>query len=307
MSPWIKQSWYTAPKTDWRLTIISPHGSNGEAFLQKFSAINEHPAIRNLGELWQRYLFMEQDGGANALAHALARQLSRRQPNLSCDVVELDYPRGLIDGGRTAEHCLRSSLPADLAKTYHPLFVQIHRQSLDFFQFLYQSVTPDHLVLDLHTMASFQPLNGHGHPQTIPISWHRFREYCEQFNNSPKTNDNLRAIDIITKAPDGQRIADPWLDQAFWSRLTATEFSLADSTPYAARPEYLMHHHMVNCRAIAIDIPKHLLATTDDPMAFEVDNWSLDESKVEGMAGYLAQAIELTHRLSQSTDSTPCD
>ena len=72
------------------------------------------------------YVKLEKDSGATELCHEIAKNLEAK--GIASIVVELEYPRGILDGGRVLEKCIRDALPRDLGEQLNSRFLAIHQK-----------------------------------------------------------------------------------------------------------------------------------------------------------------------------------
>lgn len=272
-----------------RVLITSPHASLGQKFFQRFPQIYQHPDIRKIKDLFCQYVAIEADQGANELAHEVARICANE--GLGTLVLEMDYPRAILDGGRVKEHCIRDALPPDLVLSIKHELVKIHEETLTFLAECHKLVTANQgVVMDLHTMASFSPMKN-GKIYTQPVGFECLAEYVVQFVDAPREKRNLRSFDLITEDGEGNFIADEALARILEVNLDKSKVVFEKNKPYAALPAFLMNTHMISCPGIAIDIPKHLIASMDNPMDFTINNFQLDKKKISKFSEILARGI----------------
>lgn len=269
--------------------LVSPHASLGERFFEHFPEILSHPGVTKLNQLFLEFISIEADLGASNLAHDVAQRLQAR--GVGCLVFEMDYPRAIVDGGRVSEHCLRNSLPSELASVLEPRFAKIHHDTLDRLAHLHQVINKNQgILLDLHTMASFSPMK-EGKPVTEHVSFASLESYVAQFKQAPRVQDNLRAFDLITEDGQGNFIADEQLANIFRRTLREVGIEYRENSPYAALEAFLMNTHMSRCKGVAIDIPKHLIAVGENPLLFDIGDFKLDEKKLENMSELIAGCL----------------
>lgn len=274
------------------IALTVPHGSDATAFLAAFPEIQQHPEIEPILPLFKSYLALERDIGAADLAHALAHLLLR-----ACDVsvlvLETNYPRGIIDGGRVMDHCIRSCLPTALLSRLRGAFELVHRQTLATMEGLYTrlAAAPWTFLLDVHSMANFCPTDALGQRSTIPVSFPRLEDYVEQFlQASDKTYQ--RKIDLITCDGEGRELAAPELRAAIAAALAAGGYTFAFNEPYVAEAAFLSHQHMSRVPALSIDVPKHLLCLPDHQGAeTPLDELAVDPERVAALALCLAKGL----------------
>ncbi len=268
--------------------IVSPHSSQGNNFFNEYPQIFDHPEVKNKSDVFKTYIKIESDFGAQELAHAIAKQVHER--GFTCIVCELDYPRGLLDGGRQLDHCLREALPASVLDNHQEDWLQIHQNSLTVLDELYDRLNKSEgLLLDIHTMASFSPMK-EGKEHTFKETFDNLESYCQQFLQAPKTQENLRSIDIISQDGSGNEIGCNFLKNFLALGFREAGIDFVENHPYVAEPAFLMNRHLLNTRGIAIDVPKHMLANIRRPQELNLDTIQLDENKIEGLARIIAKA-----------------
>ena len=137
------------------LLLIVPHGADASTFQARFPQLFQHFFDKGASELLRQYLRIEQDFGAKEIAHSIASYLYRHS-SISSRVLELAYPRGLLDGGRQESHCLREFLPKTILSDYGEELKDVHRASISYVkQQLGQVRDAGGIFLDVHTMAPF--------------------------------------------------------------------------------------------------------------------------------------------------------
>ena len=278
---------YPNPASQPKVLICSPHASIGERFFEKFPSILEHPEVIQKKELFLKYVAIEADRGARELSHELARKLTDQ--GIASLVLEMDYPRAIVDGGRVSEHCLRKALPEDLSEKLEPAFANMHHQTLEELSNIHKQINENNgIVIDMHTMASFSPVKD-GKPFTEHVSFSSLESYVSQFTKAPHTA--LRQFDLITEDGQGNFIGDRLLAESLKNELEKARIEFKENDPYAALPAFLMHTHLSRCPAVAIDIPKHLIAKVENPIDFNLEDFELDNQKISAICEPVARAI----------------
>ncbi len=269
-----------------------PHGAGEEEFLAAFPEIEQHPDMQSIWPLFTTYLEIERDVGAGDLAHAIAHHCARLT-DVTTLVVDVSYPRGIIDGGRKMDHCLRGCLPTPLIKQLKPRFLALHQQTLDYTLSLYDRMRAVRTayLLDVHTMASFCPVNDGGQKQIFPVSFQLLPSYVDQYLEA-HNHAYQRKIDLITADDQFQEMGDPRLTQVLQEALTADGYAWAMNDPYQAASAYLSHQHLSQTRALSLDVPKHLLATcAEDLSHYQLDDVTLDPLRIEAMGRSIARGL----------------
>lgn len=275
------------------IALTVPHGAAADFFLTAFPEILEHSELCAVQPLFMSYLALERDVGAADLAHAMAHELLRRY-DVSVLVVEVNYPRGIIDGGRKMDHCIRSCLPTALLSKLRADFEAIHRHTIAYMETLYARLKSEArgFLIDVHTMANFCPTDAMGQRATIPVSFPRLEDYVEQFlQASDRTYQ--RKIDLITSDAAGRELAAPQLRRAVAAALEEGGYPFAFNDPYVAEPAFLSHEHLSRVPALSIDVPKQLLCLPQtDGTEAPLDELSVDPDRVADLASCLSRGLE---------------
>ncbi|WP_141734290.1 N-formylglutamate amidohydrolase [Oligoflexus tunisiensis] len=275
-----------------RVLLISPHGADAKDFLDAFPAIESDALLQAVWPLFETYLAIERDVGADELAHAIAHNLARRY-DIPCQVICVNYPRAIIDGGRLMDHCLRACLPTALFVELKERFLELHQQTLRRVDELYASIRSGaaRYLIDVHTMASFCPIDGNGTRYILPVSFHRLEDYVNQFVEA-RDHKYRRSIDLITGDDHGQRWADPRLVAEVQRALQAEGYPVVENFPYCASAAFLSGQHVRSVPSISLDVPKHLLSSwAEDFTDYQLDDVPLSPERIERLARCLAGAI----------------
>lgn len=275
-----------------RLLITVPHGSIGEAFFARYPHFWQSFSQPTESKAFYRYLRIEQDFGAQELAHRLAYWVNCLMPKLGVLILEKDYPRGILDGGRQLSHCLRPMVPPDILKALETDLLQLHASTLDVVRKEIVLLNQHRgALIDLHTMAPFCPHFMQG-SKNLPETYESLSDYLDHFLD-PKFHhpDSKRNIDLITEDGSGKMIADKQLSAAFTKTLSP-KFPLAFNDPYAAPPHFMMHEYLCSSRGIAIDVPKDLISQQAPP-DFKLERFDLCSQKIDQLAKLMAQAVEV--------------
>ncbi len=280
--PSIKETFYRS-RQDKSVVLTVPHGADAKDFFEFFPEFKADPELQKVWPIFETYLAIEQDLGASELAHAIAYELLSR--DVSAQVVELNYPRGIVDGGRLRDHCLRGCLPPHLAATFHEALLRVHDTSLTFMDRLYESVKGEVFLLDVHTMASYCPVDERGKKATFPVSFPRLEAYVNQYLNA-SNHAHQRKIDLICADESGRKLADPRLLSAVSQSLHREGYVCLENEPYHAAPIYLSYQHMQKLPGLSIDIPKFLISSGE-----ALDELQIDAPKIKRLAATLALGI----------------
>jgi hypothetical protein len=270
--------------------VVVPHGAGAADFFKFFPEIEADPDLAKIWPIFEDYLAIERDGGAGEIAHALAYRLASSF-DIRTLVAEVNFPRGIVDGGRLRNHCLRNCLPPKLAEDLTPAFLRVHEDSLAYMDRLYEQLEADTsaLLIDMHTMASYCPVDEAGLKRTAPVSFPTLPAYIEQYL-SASNHAYQRKIDLICADESGRLLADPILLDSIRQSLESAGYACLDNEPYHAAPIYLSYQHMQKVPSISLDIPKHLIAKGGEK-DLELDNLQIDPDALKTLADCLAGAI----------------
>ncbi len=297
----LKETYYSGHRSP-KIVLVSPHGADASDFLAAFPEIEADRQMQALWPLFMTYLGIERDVGADELGHAIAHSLAR-QYDLSCHVIEINYPRGIVDGGRLMDHCLRSCLPTALFMHLKQEFFALHRATLVHMETIYRELKsrPGSMMIDVHTMASFCPVDGNGERYILPVSFHRLEDYVTQFLEA-RNHSYRRSLDLITADDQGRLLADPDLLRHVEQAFQRQGYPYLQNNPYCAAPAYLSHQHMQRVPGLSLDVPKHLLSSwAPDFTDYQLDEVPLDAQKIEALASCVAGAIHqaVTEKLGE--------
>jgi hypothetical protein len=198
------------------------------------------------------------------------------------------------------DHCLRSCLPTSLFVELKAQFLDLHRQTLARVDALYGEMKAgaiDYLI-DVHTMASFCPVDGNGTRYILPVSFQRLEDYVTQFIEA-RDHKYRRSIDLITADDHGQRWADAKLVQAIQEGLHADGYPQLENVPYCASAAFLSGQHLRSVPSISLDVPKHLLSSwADDFTDYQLDDVPLSADRIDRLGACLARAIHAALSIS---------
>lgn len=296
--PSIKETFYRASQSvkatrPMEVILTVPHGADADEFFRFFPEIQANPELQPIWSLFETYLAIERDVGASELAHAIAYELCHAK--IEARVVEVNYPRGILDGGRLREHCLRECLPPKLFEDLKEAMLRIHDTSLSYMDRLYESMLEkrkregtESYLLDVHTMASFCPVDEEGERATFPVSFARLEAYVDQYRNA-KNRKYQRKIDLICSDEKARKLADPQLLSSIARELTAENYPCLENEPYHAAPIYLSFQHMQMVPGLSIDIPKYYVAKGD--IDHELERITVDPLSIKKLSRCLARAL----------------
>ena len=275
---------------NYKVFITVPHGSSGETFFARFPNFWDFFENQTEKDLFYRYIRIEQDFGAKQLAHSFARELQSRSPDISSVVIENDYPRAIIDGGRQRTHAIRTFTPKRILEVYLEEFMEIHDGSLA--QIRSEMATAKRLKcigVDVHTMASYSPVFS-SHNGKMREDYNCLEEYVEEYVHAAKKGGSLRHLDLITEDGHNTQLSNFDLAREFGESLKS-DFALSWNTPYAALPHFMMNEYLTELAGLAVDVPKHLLCQ-NSLAHFDLEDVQLSTAKIQKIAKLMADAVE---------------
>tara|TARA_B100001094_G_scaffold289124_1_gene305817 strand:+ start:732 stop:1640 length:909 start_codon:yes stop_codon:yes gene_type:complete len=284
------------PKLPLAALIICPHGDPGDTLLKIFPELIT--GLSNAEQiLLRRYLKIEQDRGSRELSDAIAKELLDN--GLGAIVFSMNYPRGILDGGRVISHCIRDVLSSDKRKKLEKRFTKIHENSIGKLQTLYKEINQSQgYLIDVHTMASFSP--GHPNIGTQPVTPGTIANYIKQFTEATKCDEARRRFDLISCDEEGELLADTKLKSAFENELNKANIEIRHNYPYAAAKHFMMFPNLTSASGICFDIPKHLLSKEwEHPNKFDLENFDLCKNQIKMFASITTRAIMASIDLSR--------
>jgi hypothetical protein len=287
--PSVKETLYQSQGKRFAALVV-PHGAAADDFFRFFPEIKADPELAKVWPIFEDYIEIERDGGAGEIAHAMAYRLARSYGTRAL-VAEVNYPRGIVDGGRLRNHCLRPCLPHRLAEDLKPAFLEMHEDTLAYMDRLYEQLEkdPSALLIDVHTMASYCPVDNAGIKRTEPVSFPTLPQYIEQYL-SASNHAYQRKIDLICSDEKGRLLADPILLDCIASALNEKGYACLENEPYHAAPIYLSYQHMQKVPSISLDIPKHMIALGAEK-GLALDELRIDPEALKRLADCLAGAV----------------
>ncbi|MBI4143023.1 hypothetical protein HY480_04070 [Candidatus Uhrbacteria bacterium] len=292
-SQFVRQTPYYGPRTGGPLDVIllCPHGGGHEQFLGCYPEVAR--ACPASDDVLRTYLAVERDVGSSELAHAIARAIARQPIGVHIEVLDITFPRGILDGNRIPERAIR----AVFDHAAHPDLVAAlrneHRFACAVVEDRLAVLGGDGIVVDLHTMAPYSPRTTPGSPTEAAVETPTtLAEYTAAYRDRVRWGTR-RAVDVVTTvAGTTTNIADPVLLTNLRSSLTRTSVPFRENDPYPTAEHVLTTSYLRQHRGIAIDVPKDLLAMipAEDP-AFDLAHVPLSRGNMTRIAEPIAGAI----------------
>lgn len=280
---------------DLALLVVVPHDSVNLDFLDDHPEFAEHSLSERNQELFSRYIHLEADRGATELAKAIASicqasLLERGEINATVELFRIDYPRGVIDGGRVSAHSIRP-LVTDTSRfteiDHASNMKNIQRDTIKLLDQKLEALNQANgLLLDIHTMAPCDPF------ASPTPNWENLASYIQSFY-SCLTPERERPLDLLTSDDEGQFLAERGLFDAVLKSLETIDSSITvkENTPYRVSKPYLMHYLLTHAKGLAIDVPKHLIAEHKDGLEnFDIEGFTVCQKKTNRIAKAVAKA-----------------
>ncbi|MFH1430081.1 MAG: hypothetical protein ABIG71_00985 [Candidatus Uhrbacteria bacterium] len=281
MSTCVRRTLYGSERNDETPNVIltCPHDGGPEAFLGDYPIITRVcPA--DLGTL-MRYLAVERDTGASALAHRIA-SLIANQTDHRAAVIEVLLPRGIVDGNRVTGCAIRNVFHHHAHSDLTAQLRELHTQVLQLASSYVSELEPNGILLDIHTMAPYTPFwDQESATMAVKETPDALSQYVDVWIN-PTHRHKRRMLDVVTRCDDDNiLIADSVLRDACMRQLTNHDIAWRENDPYFTSNHIVTTNFMRAHRAIALDVPKDYLSELNaeddefDPTALTIDNTKL--------------------------------
>lgn len=273
--------------------LVVSHDGDGTSFLEAFPELmSVVPASR---EVFGRYLALERDVGSAGLAHRVATRLMREEDVVHrVDVVEVNLPRGIIDGNRVSERAVRNVFD----HAAHPMIVtalqELHHRAIQAVRAVLENLELDGLFIDVHTMAPYSPdCNSQSSTEAVGETPTTLEDYIDAYTNRARWGER-RYLDLVTCTDrDPTVLAYPPLLDAFTERLGAADIVFRLNHPYPTSAHVLSTRYLERYRGLVIDVPKdYLVAQRAEEGGFDLLNVKPDPQAVARLAAPLADALQ---------------
>ena len=269
-----------------KFIILDPHGADFSRFLAMHPEILEHSEIQKELDLFRRYLSIERDLGATELAHAIAQKIATASES-GVEVLSIEYPRGLLDGGRDENYAMRYALPKSLLEKYSPEWTRLHSATIKKIEDKIITSHQDCLVIDVHTMSKYEFLRFvDGKPISETAAWEHLGEYVKAFTEA---TDSPRPFNILCRDETDQFTSCPKMVGRLKEKLLAESVRFEEDVPYRIMKRYRSHTYLNMRRGIAIDLPKTFIAK--DQESYKLEHLEIDHEKVKYWGELLANAF----------------
>jgi hypothetical protein len=251
------------------VVFLCPHCCDGKSFYHNFPELFQYSPHNNI---IPEFLFLEHDWGTLELALNAARCLSRN--GLSCRVVEIRFPRGILDANRHPDFCAGNchTIPLrnifkDLPEEIKSALLSLHKKAVNKILETIQSCV---CVVDVHSMAIHSPKDNFGDsvsvcpetPDSIPF----------YMKNTIEAQGEKRIFNILTCFSDKTPVTSDVLRHGLCHALRKRGYTVGCNRTYFLSP-YLMttKYAQMGIPLLVPEIPKHYLAKNEDLLAPEPD------------------------------------
>ena len=274
------------PERPTKFIVLDPHGADFSSFLTLHPEILEHEEVQRDMGLFKKYLSIERDLGATDLAHSLAQKISSASGN-GVEVLSIEYPRGLLDGGRDENFAVRCALPASLLEKYSSSWAKLHLETIKRIENKISASAQDCLVIDVHTMSKYDYLRVvDGRPISERVSWESLGDYVKAFTDA---RERLRPFNILCRDEFGEYTSCPKIVERLKEQLAAEAVSFEEDVPYRIMKRYRSHTYLNIRRGIAIDLPKTFISK--EQPTYRLEHLEVDEEKIHYWGQLLANAF----------------
>jgi hypothetical protein len=273
------------------LLVEVPHGATRAAHFESLRAELRGEFPEGLRD----FFFVNTDVGAPEVAEALAGRIVRAAPTRSVAVIRCRIPRTFVDCNRVIAPDARPA--ASPAGGVTPGIASYVRDDGDLRLLLARYAAYRDLVtraVDLVCGAGGTALMLHSYaPRSIdvPVDERIVERLRAEYAPGRIETWPLRAeVDLITRDPDGRRLADAGLVASVRSSLERAGYGTAEGEAYALHPSTLAWTFAARWpgQTLCIEMRRDLLARTFTPFA----EMEIDPAKAGRMADALAAAFE---------------
>jgi hypothetical protein len=291
-SEFVKRTVYgnkAAARTD--VVLISPHDGEWRPFFELYPELLTICPARK--ETLETFLKIEEDFGASELVAEIAKYIGKASNNLRIDIIEILLPRSVIDGNRVTEKAVRHIFNHHDHSDLVHVFQELHRGVVNTIQNYLKELSPGGIVIDVHTMAPYDPNKSNKATATEAISEtpDNLPLYIDGYINRRKYGQR-RVLDLITQTADKETLADLKLAEILEKSLQKYQFTTKRNDPYPYSEYTLSTRYVRQYQGIAIDIPKDYLSIRKaEEEGFDLANLEIDFYKLNILAEAIGTAV----------------
>jgi len=249
------------------LILLNQHGYEivgNDPFLNEFPEILDAVPVDE--EILIQYCKLERDFGAPELTQGIAEKVATTRPATRIKIAHVETPRGILDGNRwDPKDGVREIFDKTEHETLFEKLAKLLKQIRSEIDEILKTLNPNGVFIDIHTMA---PFNRH---KVVNVKPDKILEYLDSYLN-PTNHGNLRHLDLITAREKQDHIADEQLLESLQHSLRSNSVDFRQNDPYHATIEAASRRYMEQYSGIAIDVPKHWLATNQTMDSVDLEN-----------------------------------
>lgn len=253
------------------LLILLLHAGEGWKYLERAQSDLAHINPETL----RSYMLHEADRGTHEVGFLSAESITKVDPYIRCDVLEIHIPRAFLDMNRPKHATTPLFLPKDY---WHTLY----NETMDTIQ---RACQQSNYILQLHSMCGYNPLFPGPHKQNeINNSiLHDFLNHCY--------SGTERSWDIVHSTIDGQILAhQPWVE-SFQNVFQSAWITLGNNSVYQLLSGYPGTDIMTNHQSVLIEIPKNWLANDDTKHLFDTSKIVFNPKKIQQAADLITESF----------------
>ena len=293
----ISLHFYTQENMRFDLLITCPHAELGSDFVEF-----DYPDTSRVVNLWKEdfadFLAIEHDFGTHELSHALAEKLYEKY-GVCTLVVELTFPRSILDAGRLYPNCLRNVVDYEKSPQLRESLVKLHETYMErLCHVVAVAKSYGALSIDLHTMSTYSPnVIQERYAEAISETPDNLLKYIKLYKNSHKEGDK-RVTELFSGDARNGIFASTELLKGLYRELQAKDVDVEFDKPYILAEHLVAHYLVCELGTVCIDIPKDLLSTVttmDD--GYDIAKLEVDKVKLNDMADILASSVVNARKL----------
>lgn len=226
--------------------------------------IKEHPEFldlyKNHQELLIKYIYLERDNGATALAEAVKKNLEDKK--IEVELINItDIPRGIIDLNRIEPQAMREIIDFNENPKLYQKLLKIYRKKIKIIENALENLADDGVFIDIHTMIDFTPK----HKVLVKPGSDAIQNYIEAHTN-PMNFAEKRDIEFLTAELGEDPISHKRIHRSLRSNFHKSNINTLDNIPYSLTEDTMTAQYMKKYpgKGIAIDVPINELSETTD-------------------------------------------
>ena len=263
-----------------KVLILCVHDGDHQNFMK------EHPEFldlyKNHQELFIKYLYLERDNGATALAEAVKKNLEAQEIEVKLINIT-DIPRGIIDLNRIEPQAIREIFDFDENPEFYQKLLKIYKEKIALIENALDNLADDGIFIDIHTMIDFTPKQ----KLEIQPGVAAMQSYIDSLMN-PMNFAEKRDIEFLTAELGQDSIANKRIHRSLRNNFYKSNINTLDNIPYWLSEDTMTAQYMKKYpgKGIAIDVPINELSETTDHIYPK-----LSVEKIEKLAQIISNSL----------------